>query len=164
MSPLSPLSEFAHTAAKKPWTNLIVSLLVVDLALSEDKRTPPPSPLDVPQIVPVCAVGKNAVIFHRTKGGKSINLPSSGAARTRSAAATTADAFEVAPILVAPLQKSTPQGIPNRDTATVKASIDAVVLANSDNNDSGNDKYSYFGKHRIPARTSMHALCIKSPA
>ncbi len=50
MSPLSPLSEFAHTATKTPWTNLIVSLPVVDLALSEGKRTPPPSPLDAPHL------------------------------------------------------------------------------------------------------------------
>ena len=88
------------------------------------------------------AVGKNAVISRRTKGGKSVNLPPSGAAWTRSAAATTADTFEVTPILVAPLRKSAPQGIPNGDTATVKASIDAAVLANSDNNDSGDDEHS----------------------
>ena len=96
------------------------------------------------------AVGKNAVISRRTKGGKSVNLPPSGAAWTRSAAATTADAFEVTPILVAPLRKSAPQGIPDGDTATVKASIDAAVRANSDDDNSGDDEYSYFGEHPNP--------------
>ena len=93
------------------------------------------------------AIGKNAVISRCTKGGKSVNLPPSGAAWTRFAATTTADAFEVIPILVAPLRKSVPQGIPGGDTATVKASINAEVLANSDDDDSGNDEYSYFGEH-----------------
>jgi hypothetical protein len=61
-----------------------------------------------------------------------------------------ADTFKVTPILVAPLQKSTPQGIPNGDTATIKASINAAVLANSDNDDSGDDEYSYFSEHPNP--------------
>jgi hypothetical protein len=98
----------------------------------------------------VSAVGKIAVISHLTKGGKSVNLPPSGAAWTWSAAATTADTFEVNPILIAPLQKSAPRGIPDGDAATVKASINAAVLVNSDDEDSGNDKYSYFGKHPNP--------------
>jgi len=45
------------------------------------------------------------------------------------------------------LRKSAPQGIPDRDAATAKASIDAAVLANSDVDNSGNDEYSYFGEH-----------------
>ncbi len=49
MSPLSPLRICSHSH-NKPWTNPIVSLPVVDLALSEGKRTPPPSSLDVPHL------------------------------------------------------------------------------------------------------------------
>jgi hypothetical protein len=98
----------------------------------------------------VSAVGKNAVISHRTIGGKPVNLPLSGAAWTRSAAATMADAFEVTPTLVAPLRKSAPQGILDGDTATVKASIGAAVLANSDDDNDNDDEYSYFGKHPNP--------------
>ncbi len=114
------------------------------------QEDPSPIPPRRTASVPVSAVGRNAVISHCTKGGKSVNLPPSGAAWTRSAAATTADSFEVTPILVAPLRKSAPRGIPDRDAATVKASIDASVLANSDDNDSGDDEYSYFGEHPNP--------------
>ena len=114
------------------------------------QEDPSPVPPRRAASVPVSAVGKNAVISRRTKGGKSVNLPPSGAAWTRSAATTTADTFEVTPILITPLQKSMPRGIPDGDAATVKASIDAAVLANSDNDDSGDDKHSYFGEHPNP--------------
>ncbi len=115
------------------------------------QEDPSPIPTRRAASVPVSAIGKNAVISRRTIGGKPVNLPPSGAAWTRSAAVTTADAFEVTPILVAPLRKSAPQGIPDGDTATVKASIDAAVLANSDDNDDNNNEYSYFGEHPNPA-------------
>jgi hypothetical protein len=55
-----------------------------------------------------------------------------------------ADTFKVTPILVCPRLKESPTGI------LVKASIDAAVLANSDDNDSGDDEYSYFGEHLNP--------------
>jgi hypothetical protein len=114
------------------------------------QEDPSPVPPRRTASVPVSAVSRNAVISRRTIGGKPVNLPPSGAAWTRSAAATTADAFEVTPILVAPLRKSASQGIPDGNTATVKASIDAAVLANSDNDDSGDDEYSYFGERPNP--------------
>jgi hypothetical protein len=46
----SLLSEFARTAAKKSWTNPIVSLPVINLALPEGERTPPPSSLAAPYL------------------------------------------------------------------------------------------------------------------
>ena len=67
------------------------------------QEDPSPVPPRRAASVPVSAIGKNAVISRRTKGGKSANLPPSGTAWTQSAAATTADTFEVTPILVAPL-------------------------------------------------------------
>ncbi len=77
------------------------------------------------------------------RGGQSVDLPPSGAARTRQSAAT-ADACaplstttEVTPIL-APLQKSMPQGIGDGSTFAIPASINAAALA-----DSGDDNVEY---------------------
>ncbi len=102
-----------------------------------------PIPPQCAASVPASAVVANAVESHCIKGGKSVNLPPSGAAWTRQSAAT-ADACaplptttEVTPIL-APLQKSTPQGIGNGSTAAIHASINAAALV-----DSGNDNIKY---------------------
>jgi hypothetical protein len=89
--------------------------------------------------VPASAVIKNAVKSHHTKGGKSVNLPPCGAAHTWQSTAT---AIACAPLptttevtsILAPLQKSAPQGIGNRSTAAIRASIDAAALADSGNN------------------------------
>jgi hypothetical protein len=105
---------------------------------------PSPIPPQCAASVPTTAIVKNAVKSCGTKGGKSVNLPPSGAAQTRQSAAT-ADAYtplptatEVTPIF-APLQKSAPQGIGNGSTAAIHASINAAALADSGDN---NVKYS----------------------
>jgi hypothetical protein len=104
------------------------------------REDPSPVPPQCAASVPASAVVKNAVKSRRAKGGKFVNLPPSGAARTRQSAAM-ADACaplptttEVTPIL-APLQKSALQGIGNGSTAAIRASIDAAALVNfSDDN------------------------------
>ena len=87
----------------KPWTNSIVPLPVVDLALSEGERTPPLSPLNAPHLS-LCLLSSEVLHFPSYQGGNTVNLPPFGAARTRSTATATADATEVAPILVASLR------------------------------------------------------------
>jgi hypothetical protein len=99
------------------------------------------------------SVVKSAVKYRRTRGGKS-DLPPSGAARTRQSNACTPPppTTEVTPPIIAPLQKSTPQGIDNGSIAAIRASIDAAALADSSNdNDNNNDaEYSFFGKLANP--------------
>ena len=99
--------------------------------------------------VPASGVVGNAVISQRTRGGKSVNLPPSGAARTRRSAAATASAAssEVTPI-PAPSRKSPPQLIPgNLSIADTRASIDAAVLADDSGVDVDDDseECNFFG-------------------
>ncbi len=104
-----------------------------------EQEDPSPIPPQCATSVPASAVVENAVKSCRTKGGKSVNLPMSGAAWTRQSA-TMADACaplstttEVTPIL-APLGKSALQGIGNKSNAAIRASIDAAALVDSGNN------------------------------
>jgi hypothetical protein len=56
-------------------------------------------------------------------------------------AVTCAPATIVATPILAPLQKSRPQGIGNKSSASICASIDAAALeANSDHDDNNDDK------------------------
>jgi hypothetical protein len=111
---------------------------------------------DPSPVPPQCAasVVKNAVKSRRTRGGKSVNLPPSGAARTRQsdACAPLPSTTEVIPPILAPLQKYTPQGIGNGSIAAIRASIDAVALAESsnDDNDDNDAEYSFFGELANP--------------
>jgi hypothetical protein len=107
---------------------------------------PSPVPPQRAASVPVPAVVGGAVTSRRTRGGNSVNLPPSGAARTGSTATAAADATEVTPILVASLRKSAPREIPGRSVAEVRASIDAAALATSDDEEDADDEYySFFG-------------------
>ncbi len=128
---------------------------------------------DPSPIPPQCAASdvKNAVKSRCTRGSKSINLPPSGAARTRqsSACAPLPTTTEVTPPIVAPFQKYTPQGIGNGSIAAIYASINAAALADSrddedddtdNNNDNDNAKYSFFGKlaNPDPEDLSLHNI------
>jgi hypothetical protein len=88
------------------------------------------------------SVIKNAVKSRYTRGVKSVNLPPSCAARTRQsdACAPLPTTTEVTPPIVTPLQKFAPQGIGNRSIAAVRASINAVALANSSEDNDNNTK------------------------
>ncbi len=61
-------------------------------------------------------------------------------------------------LILAPLQQSAPQRIGNKSTAAIRASIDAVALADSgddeddDDEESNNVAYSLFGKVPILSR------------
>ncbi len=104
-----------------------------------EQEDPSPIPPQCTASVPASAVVENAVKSRRTKGGKSVNLSPSGAARTWQSAATAnacaplPTTTEVTPIL-SPLQKPMPQEIGNGSTAAIHASINAVALANSGDN------------------------------
>ena len=80
-----------------------------------------------------CAVG-TAVGARRTTGGKAVNLPPSGAARTRRSSALAANhappTTEVTPI-PAPQRKPAPKLITHGDSAAIRASIDIAALENS---------------------------------
>jgi hypothetical protein len=56
---------------------------------------------------------------------------------------------EVTPIL-APLQKFAPQGIGNRTSAVIRASINAVALVDSGGENDNDDGYSFFGELSNP--------------
>ncbi len=117
-----------------------------------EQQDPSPVPPKCSASVPTSGVVGNAVISRRTTGGKSINLPLSGAAWTQQSATMDVACAppcttEVTPIL-APLQKFTPQGIGNGTSAVIRASMDAAALADSgsdDDDDNGNndDGYSF---------------------
>jgi hypothetical protein len=92
-----------------------------------------PIPTQCIASVPASGVVGNAVISQQTRGGKSVNLPPSGAARTQQSDAATASAasLEVTPI-PSPSRKSAPQLIPcNVSIADTRAYIDAADLADS---------------------------------
>jgi hypothetical protein len=57
-------------------------------------------------------------------------------------------------LILTPLRKSAPQRIGKGSIAAIRASIDAVALANSgnDNNDDNDIEYSLFGEAPIPSR------------
>jgi hypothetical protein len=100
------------------------------------------------------SVVRNASVVHRTRVGKSVNLPLSGAALTwRSATAVVACApatIEATPI-ISPSQNSMPQAIGKWSCASIHASIDAAALeADSGNDDNIGNEYSFFGNLANP--------------
>ena len=79
-------AEVSHKS-QKPWSFPVLHLPLVDLAHTISGNLPPPLP---PQrsasVLTSCAIG-TAAASRRTTGGKAVNLPPSGAARTRRSAA-----------------------------------------------------------------------------
>ena len=77
------------------------SLFRSSIWLSQRERGPLPCPPSTRRICPCVCCRRKCFISRLTRGGNTVNLPPSGAARTRSTATATADATEVTPILVA---------------------------------------------------------------
>jgi hypothetical protein len=125
--------------------------------LLRGQEDPSPTHPQCAASVPASAVVKNAVKSRCTKGGKSVNLPQSGATQTWQSAATAnacaplPTTTEVTPIL-APFEKSVPQGISNGRTAAIRAFINAAALVDSGDN---NIKYSPYCQGSRERDTTM---------